>query len=100
MSTDTRAPRLERRAGCACGVLLFAACVFGCMAAPFKARAVYGPELEFRAIANRDAFEELIWTDLQQKKQPVCPVVIHLPGGDIGDDQLRSAKAMTDLGAR
>src|SRR5688500_18579586 len=69
------------------------------MSAPFKARAVYGPELEFRAITNRDSFDELIWNDFQQK-QPVCPLVVHFPGGDVGDEQLRSAKAMTALGAR
>jgi hypothetical protein len=94
MRSDSRA-RSARHAWLACGVLLFV----GCMAAPFKARAVYGPELEFRAYANRDAFDELIWNDAQQK-QPVCPIVIHLPGGDLGDEQLRTTKALIDLGAK
>jgi hypothetical protein len=92
-------PRPIRRAFCAAGVVLFAVCVLGCMAAPFKARAVYGPELEFRAYAQRDAFDEMTWSDIQ-KRRPVCPVTVHLPGVDVGDEQLRSAKAMTDLGGQ
>jgi hypothetical protein len=96
MFTDSRA---TRRAWCAAGVVLFVVCVFGCMNAPFKARAVYAPELEFRAMETRDSFNEVIWSDID-KKQPVCPVVVHVPGGDFGDEQLRSAKAMDALGAR
>ena len=99
MFRDTRATRSARRAWCAAGLVLFGVCVFGCMRAPFKARAAYGPELEFRALVERDSFNEMIWND-PDKKQPVCPIVIHIPGGDFGDEQLRSAKAMADLGAR
>jgi hypothetical protein len=91
--------RWPQRAWCASGVLLFGVCVVGCMNAPFKARAVYGPELEFRAVAERDSFDEMYWNDTD-KKLPACPVVIHAPGGDISDEQMRSAKALLDMGAR
>ncbi|MBN9118475.1 MAG: hypothetical protein J0I06_04835 [Planctomycetes bacterium] len=96
MPIDPWAPRSAWRAA---GLLFFAACVSGCKDAPFRARAVYGPELEFRATESRDSFDEVYWND-PDKKQPACPVVVHFPGADLGDEQLRSTKAVVDLGAR
>jgi hypothetical protein len=79
--------------------LLLVACFLACGGGPFRTRAVYGPDLEFRAIARAGFFDEVIWTDLDGR-QPVCPVVVRLPGGDVGDAEFRSVKGMKGLGGR
>lgn len=80
--------------------LVGAACAGGCGEVPeFRSRAVYGPELEFRATADRDTFDELVWSDVP-RKAPKCPLVLHTSAGAFGDEPMGSIAAMRRLEAR
>lgn len=89
---------MKRTCAYSAGLLLLA-CMVACMAAPFRGRADYGLELELRAIARAKWYDEVIWHDVDGRGDQ-CPIVFHLPAGDLGDRQLRSVQAMKELGGR
>ena len=98
MADSSKCPPALRAWGRASG-LAFLACAVSCMSGPYYGRAAYGPDLEFRAFGQRGPFNEVSWSDLSER-QPACPLVVHLPAGDLGDDEFRTVKAMTDLGGK